>query len=134
MKINMLVMVLVLTLCASACSSGKSAEPVEIHATMLWSEFVSDIETAANKYDGCLMAITGTIAEMPGSFMGEPCILLENGADTIPNGIFCFFNDEAELESLECGDTVTVSGTCSVAMHIASDQTPFVSIESAYLG
>ena len=108
-------------------------DPLEITATELWSEFRQNGSNSKAKYDGTLLIISGQVAEVSESFMGQPCILLENGEDSVPDGIFCFFPVQSaeSVVSVEVGNSVTVLGVCSVAVHIAGEKTPFISIESA---
>lgn len=110
---------------------GKSEEPIKISAEDLWNEFIADKDNATDRFDGNPISVTGTIAEISEDFMGSPCILLENGVNSIPDGIFCRLQDGFNVHDYQIGDTITVTGTCSLAIHIAGDDTPFISIENA---
>ena len=127
----------ILVIIFSGCSvstpaqDGNDLSVIEISAENLWQEFESDRDAAKDKFDGCILAITGSVAEISESFMGQPCILLENGIDSIPDGIFCFFPSNTDLNGTELGDIITINGTCSVGIHVAGDDTPFISINDA---
>lgn len=106
--------------------------PIEITAEDLWRAFKYDQTAAKEKYDDKLISVTGTIAEGPAEFMQEMCILLENGERSIPDGIFCMFPIEKDLSSYHVGQKVTIVGRCSLAIHIAGDDTnPYISILDA---
>lgn len=106
--------------------------PIEITAEDLWRAFKYDRTAAKEKYDDKLISVTGTIAEGPAEFMQEMCILLENGERSIPDGIFCMFPIEKDLSSYHVGQTVTIVGKCSLAIHIAGDDTnPFINVYSS---
>lgn len=111
----------------------KSVQTSEIALTAedLWSAFTSDRNAAEAQYGGETISLTGEIAEVSDAFMGKPCILLENGADSIPDGIFCFFPPNFDVSDYSDGDTITVSGECSIALHIAGDDTPFISLRNS---
>ena len=107
------------------------SDVVEISAEDLWSEFVSDKKATSARFDGSRVAVTGSVAEIAEAFMGYPCILLENGVVSIPDGIFCFFPQEFDVTAYNIGDVITVSGRCSVGTHIAGEDVPFITIREA---
>lgn len=95
-------------------------EAIVVDAVDLWKEMKyggNDL----TEYDGLLYEITGEVAEISDSFMGHPCILLENGESTIPEGFFIMFPDGFDVSRYSIGEIVTVNGTCSPAIHIAGD-------------
>ena len=105
--------------------------PIKISAETLWDEFASDGVAATATYDGNIVAVTGVVAETAQMFMNQPCILLENGVVSIPDGIFCFFSSDFDASNYNKGETITVYGVCAVATHIAGESAPFISIEEA---
>lgn len=112
-------------------SKDNSSEAVEISAEDLWSEFVSDKKAASARFEGNRVIVTGSVAEIAEAFMGRPCILLENGVVSIPDGIFCLFPQEFDVTAYNIGDVVTISGRCSVGIHIAGEDVPFIFIKEA---
>ena len=61
--------------------------------------------------------------------MGHPCILLENGIDSVPDGIFCMFPEGYDVSAPQTGETLTVTGVCSIGSNIAGDDTqPYIYI------
>lgn len=130
--------IILLVLCACilaymplTASKDNPSDAVEISAEDLWDEFVSDKKAASVRFEGSRVVVTGSVAEIAEAFMGYPCILLENGVVSIPDGIFCFFPQEFDVTAYNIGDVITVSGWCSVAIHIAGEDVPFISIEDA---
>lgn len=116
----------------AACDAvPQSLEPAKITAVSLWAEFETNRVAAEEKYIGAKILLTGEISEMTDAFMGKPCILLENGVDSIPAGIFCFFHDSFDVSVYSPGETITVSGTCFVMLNIAGDDTPYIYIDAA---
>lgn len=107
------------------------ASEIALTAEDLWSTFTSDRNLAKAQYGGKTISLTGKIAEVTDAFMGKPCILLENGVDSIPDGIFCFFPPDFNISGYSAGDIITISGECSVALHVAGDDTPFISLRDS---
>lgn len=109
-------------------TGSKNTAEVQLSSTVsdLWSEFGNDDEAAKNKYDGKFVIVTGKISELEKSFMGSPCILLDHGADVIPTGIFFFFQDGFDVYKYNVGDTVKIAGTCSVPVHLAGENNPYI--------
>lgn len=134
MKRALIMSLLALCICiTSACTatSPNTDTPIEITAENLWTEFVSDRDAAREHFDGSQVAVSGVIAETAEAFMGKPCILLENGVVSIPDGIFCYFPNDFDVTQYNVGDTITVLGTCSLAIHVAGDDSPHISIYEA---
>lgn len=129
--LGLLIALVFLTACGPTFQAGDPTNPIEISAEDMWDEFVANKEDAAGRYDGERVTVTGTIAEISEAFMGSPCIMLENGVVSIPDGIFCYFPDGFNVHDYSIGETITVAGTCSLAIHIAGDDTPFISIRNA---
>lgn len=125
---------LVVLVVASGCSPTdqvSASEAIKVSAEGMWSEFAADMDAAAKQFDGSLVTVTGMIAEVHEMFMGFPCILLENGVDSIPDGIFCYFPEGFNVHNYSVGETITVTGVCSLAIHVAGEETPFISIKNA---
>lgn len=125
---------LIASVVISGCSPigpSRESEAIEVSAELMWSEFAADMDAATKQFDGSLVTVTGMIAEVHETFMGSPCILLENGVDSIPEGIFCYFPKEFNVHNYSAGETITVTGVCSLAIHVAGKETPFISIKNA---
>lgn len=134
MKRALTIGLLFLCICTnSACTTTplNTDTPIEITAENLWTEFVSDQDAAKKRFDGSQVSVTGMVAETAKVFMGKPCILLENGVVSTPDGIFCYFPDDFDITQYKIGETITVLGICSLAVHIAGEDTPFISIDCA---
>ena len=108
-------------------------DKIEISAVDLWKEFDYNADAATQKFQGASLLVSGTISEISDNFMGSPCILLENGVDTIPAGIFCFLlkSDADYMLNLNVGDEIAIIGTCNVALNFSESSSPFISIEDA---
>ena len=96
---------------------------INITAEQLWCEFKYNRDTARKLYDDKSICLSGVVAEPPTIFMDLPCLLLENGEDSIPDGIFCFFADGYDLSKYEVGQEVFITGRCNLAIHLAGDDT-----------
>lgn len=105
------------------CASTDYSSPVEITSERLWEEFCIDKKTASSVYENNLLSVSGIIAEIIDNFLGYPCILLENGVDSIPDGIFIMFPDGFDVFQYHIGEEITVVGRCSLAVHVAGDDT-----------
>lgn len=129
------VIFLILFVFMSGCMQIKDNQVISISAESLWSEFEKDQDTATEVYDDTLLYLSGSVVEISDSFMGSPCVLLENGVVSIPDGIFCMFPEDSleEVQALEIGEQITVYGKCSVGIHAAGDETPFISVLDSQL-
>lgn len=96
-------------------------EILKISAKKMWAEFEADEETARKYYDGKTVRITGKVAEKTENFLNKPCILLENGVDSIPDGIFCFLANAEDLNFCEVESEITIIGTCEFGIEIYGD-------------
>ena len=131
MKRTIFLFLLFLSLCSCSIEfeHSQSKAAIQVSAEDLWSEFKHNRDSALYAYDGREIVVSGEIAESPGIFMQQPCIILENGEDCIPDGIFCMFPEGYDVESYNVGETISVQGRCSLAMHLAGDDTnPFIFI------
>ena len=99
---------------------GQTA-PLSVSAIEMWEEFEADKNKAEDFYRNKTVSITGVVAEKAENFLNKPCVLLENGVDSIPDGIFCFLANASELEDCEIGSTVTITGECSFGVEIYGD-------------
>ena len=91
------------------------------NAACLTLKLHKDKEEAESYYRGKTVRITGLVAEKTENFLNEPCILLENGVTSIPDGIFCFLSNANDLLICEIGSTVTIEGECSFGIEIYGD-------------
>lgn len=98
-------------------------KPIEISAEELWREFKYDRTYAKKSLDDKMIAVTGIVVEQTDNFMQHPCVLLENGEDSIPDGIFIMFPDGFDVFQYHIGEEITVIGRCSPAIHVAGDDT-----------
>ena len=113
-------------------AEDQSETTVEVSAESLWYSFKYDSDMAESTYENKQVIVTGEIAEPPAMFMQQLCILLENGEDSIPDGIFCMFPADYDAHSYNVGDTISVDGKCNLAIQIAGDNSnPFIFIEDA---
>lgn len=103
--------------------SEDSYKTIEITAEDLWDTYKYDRTYAEATLDDKTLSLTGIIADITEQFMGYPCILLENGEDTIPDGIFVMFPDGFDVFQYSVGEEITVIGRCSPAIHLAGDDT-----------
>lgn len=135
MKRFFMVVFAVLLVALSGCTQTEYEQVISVSAEEIWNEFEIDQGTATKTYDDALLYLSGSVAEISDSFMGSPCVLLENGVVSIPDGIFCMFPEDSleQVQDLEIGEQVTIYGRCSVGIHIAGDDTPFISIMDAEL-
>lgn len=104
-------------------SSEDAYQEIEINAEDLWDTFKYDRTYAEAALDDKTLSLTGIIADITEQFMGYPCILLENGEDTIPDGIFVMFPEGFDVFQYSIGEEITVIGRCSPAIHLAGDDT-----------
>jgi hypothetical protein len=119
--------------CFSCFYKASEGNVIETSAEDMWIEFVDNRDSAEKKFDGADIVLTGTISEVSESFMGKPCILLENGADSIPDGIFCFFDDVTVLSRVSIGDNISVEGVCSLGSEIWGNDSLFIFVECTLL-
>lgn len=98
-------------------------KPIEISAEQLWREFKYDRTYANKSLDNKIIAVTGIVVEQTENFMLHPCVLLENGEDSIPDGIFIMFPEGFDVFQYHLGEEITIVGRCSPAIHIAGDDT-----------
>lgn len=128
-------LVLVGLLSATLLKIPENSAPIEISAVDLWNFFIEDKDTAKNRFDGQLIFVSGSVAEVSDAFMGSPCVLLENGIDSIPDGIFCLFPENSldQVIGLEFGEDITVQGTCSVGIPLEGEGMPYIFINNAML-
>ncbi len=119
----------------SGCMQVKDQQVISVSAEEMWNEFEIDRDEADRTYDDTLLYLSGSVAEISDSFMGSPCVLLENGVVSIPDGIFCMFPEDSleQVQALELGEQVTIYGKCSIGIHIAGEDTPFIYIMDAEL-
>ena len=119
----------------SGCMQIKDERVISVSAEKMWNEFEIDRDEADRTYDDAFLYLSGSVAEISDSFMGSPCVLLENGVVSIPDGIFCMFPESSleQVQALEVGQQVTIYGRCSIGIHIAGDDTPFIYIMDAEL-
>lgn len=96
---------------------------IEITAEDLWDKYKYDRTYAEATLDDKTLSLTGIIADITEQFMGYPCILLENGEDTIPDGIFVMFPDGFDVFQYSIGEEITIMGRCSPTIHLAGDDT-----------
>lgn len=96
-------------------------EILNVSAERMWAAFEADKESSEKYYKGKTVSITGNVAEKAEIFLNEPCILLENGVDSIPDGIFCFLSNADDLERCEIGDEITITGECGFGVEIYGD-------------
>ena len=104
-------------------SSESSHNPMEFSAEDLWREFKYDRTYAKKSLDGKIISVTGIVVEQGENFLMHPCIVLENGEDSIPDGIFIMFPDGFDVFQYHIGEEITVVGRCSLAVHLAGDDT-----------
>lgn len=116
--------------CISCSSSASITAPIEVSAPDMWQEFLDDSAGAEKKYGGKTVTLTGSVSEIAESFMGSPCVLLENNSEKPPAGIFCFFSDLSSLSGLSVEDEVTIVGTLNIGVDIYGDEAPYIFIES----
>jgi len=131
-----ILMLLLVCLLLSSCSleEAKTQEKavLEVSAETLWSDFKYDRDMAESIYKDKQIIVTGKIAEPPTIFLQQPCILLENGEDSVPDGIFCMFAAGYDIHSYGVGEIISVHGRCTLAAHIAGDASnPYIYIEDA---
>lgn len=95
-------------------------DAIAVNAVDLWIEMKYGENDIAD-YDGVLYEITGEVSEVADFFMGHPCIVLENGEDTIPEGFFIMFPEGFDVFQYSVGETITITGKCSPGLHIYGD-------------
>ncbi len=120
----------------AGCNSDMSTEceNIVVTAEQLWTEIKYGDTSDLLKYEGNRLTVSGIVAESASMFMGSPCILLENGENSIPDGIFCVFVDDAAIDEYSIGQSITVCGVCSLGTHIAGDDTnPYIFIKEAQI-
>lgn len=119
----------------SGCMQVKEGQVISVSSEEMWNEFEINWDTATRTYDDNFLYLSGSVAEINDSFMGSPCVLLENGVVSVPDGIFCMFPKDSleQVLALEIGAQVTIYGKCSIGIHIAGDDTPFIYIMDAEL-
>ena len=113
--------------------SLRSAQSFEISAEILWDEAVANELKAKQTYDGNAIVVTGVVAEKAASFMGKPCIVLENGADSIPDGIFCYMQTSEMLSECDIGNEITVAGICSFGVTFAGENMPYIFLDDCVI-
>ena len=135
MKRFLMIAFAVLLAILSGCMQTGDEQVISVSAEDIWNEFETNREAATGTYDDAILYLSGSVAEISDSFMGSPCVLLENGVVSIPDGIFCMFPESSleQVQGLEIGEQVTIYGRCSVGINIAGDDTPFISIMDAEL-
>lgn len=134
--ISILFYLILLCFAFVGCTADISAvnEDIFVTAEQLWTDIKHGDASSLSKYEGKRITVTGIVAESASQFLGSPCILLENGVDSIPDGIFCMFFDDAAIGEYNIGQSITVCGVCSLGTHIAGDDTnPYIFIKEAQI-
>ena len=84
-----------------------------LSAAQLYSEYEANEVAADQKYEGKILRVQGTVAEIGKDvfFDTPPYVTLGvvGGFDWYL-GVVCFFNEENEVAQLSKGDTITVQG------------------------
>ena len=84
-----------------------------LSAAQLYSEYEANEVAADQKYEGKILRVQGTVAEIGKDvfFDTPPYVTLGvvGGFDWYL-GVMCFFNEENEVAQLSKGDTITVQG------------------------
>ena len=89
---------------------------IEVTAKSVWKEMNDNQVACKSKYDGKLVAVTGTIDDFGTNIIGQEYVTLNNGDKYSIGSVQCFFkNDQMDyVASLKKGDKVTLYGTAEV--------------------
>lgn len=91
-------------------------EAISITAKEVYKELNENQVACKNKYDGKIVAITGTIDDIGTNIYGQEYVTLNTGEEYSLTGVQCFFkNDQMDyVASLKKGDKVTLYGVASI--------------------
>ena len=82
-----------------------------VTATDLIKEFENDEKSAAVKYTGKILEITGVIKEISEGENNSSNIKLSSGSEF--SSVLCTFPDKTAVESFEPGNEITIRGECA---------------------
>jgi hypothetical protein len=93
----------------------RKARTVAVLAKDLLKDFQDDPEVAERKYKGKYLEVTGTVERVGQNRHDDHFVILHGGDEQAKVKVECFFfpaddNEEARIEALRKGETVTVRG------------------------